>query len=324
MTVHVDRSLRLPESEYFAHPQTKSGIAIHHTVGGSARSTLEAWRVDRSTAGRPRLVGTAYIIDHDGTVLEVFDPTGWAYQFGLRWPHAARLRFEQRFIGIELASEGALIEHEGELYCFDRVSPRTWKSEWEAFDYGREYRGYRWFDRYAPEQLEALAGLVDELCTRFAIPRQYPAPAFDYYGDALAGFEGVIGHAMVRPDKSDPAPNQHLWWMLGEFAAVRPTVVTPPARANGAAPLSSGEIEALFAENARRIDQMDVAAGSLVKALIMELERRRTYLRLDQPEPGAHGIGYEVARGDRRQVLRLARALGFANATDRLLEVRHA
>ncbi len=30
MAVQVDRSLRLPESEYFAQPQAKSGIAIHH------------------------------------------------------------------------------------------------------------------------------------------------------------------------------------------------------------------------------------------------------------------------------------------------------
>jgi hypothetical protein len=179
MTVHVDRSLHLPESEYFAQPQAKSGIAIHHTVGRTARSTLEAWRVDRSTAGRPRLVGTAYIIDHDGTVFEVFDPAAWAYQFGLRWPHAARLQFERRFIGIELASEGGLIEHEGELYCFGRVSPRTWKPEWEAFDYGRPYRGYQWFDRYEAAQLEALGRLVGELCTRFAIPRHYPTPPFD-------------------------------------------------------------------------------------------------------------------------------------------------
>ena len=32
MTLHMDRSFRLPESEYFAQPQAKSGIAIHHRV----------------------------------------------------------------------------------------------------------------------------------------------------------------------------------------------------------------------------------------------------------------------------------------------------
>ena len=37
MPVLIDRSVRLPESEYFPQVQQKSGIAIHHTVGGSAR-----------------------------------------------------------------------------------------------------------------------------------------------------------------------------------------------------------------------------------------------------------------------------------------------
>ncbi len=125
MPVPVDRSLRLPETEYFPGSQQKTGIAIHHTVGGSAEASFRLWRRDKTNGGRPSLVGTAYLIDHDGTVFEVFDPTAWAYQFGLRWTPAARLGFEKRFIGIELASEGGLIEEAGELYCFDRVSPRV-------------------------------------------------------------------------------------------------------------------------------------------------------------------------------------------------------
>jgi hypothetical protein len=106
----------------------KSGIDIHHTVGGSARTTFELWRTDRNRGGRPRLVGTACIVDRDGTVFEVFDPAAWAYQFALTgWTPPARIRFEQRFIGIEIASEGALIEHDGDLYAFGSISPRTRK-----------------------------------------------------------------------------------------------------------------------------------------------------------------------------------------------------
>ncbi len=159
MAVPIDRSLRLPQSEYFPGAQHKSGIAIHHTVGGSARSTFQWWLHDKGDGGRPLIVGTAYLIDLDGTVFEVFDPTAWAYQFGLHWTAAARLKFEQRFIGVELASEGALMERNGKLYCFDRVSPRTLKPKDQAFDCGRVWRGYRWFDRYEDAQLEALARL---------------------------------------------------------------------------------------------------------------------------------------------------------------------
>jgi len=324
MTLHMDRSFRLPESEYFPGAQRKSGIAIHHSVGGTAESTFRWWRADRGHGGRRKRIATAYIIDRDGTVYEVFDPAAWAYQFGLRWPAAQRLRFEQRFVGIEIASEGALTEHDGQLYPVGLIDPAFSKPPTEALECSAPYRGYQWFDRYETAQLEALGRLVDELCTRFAIPRQYPDPPFDYYGDALARFEGVIGHAMVRLDKSDPAPDPRLWETLGDLAAVRPTAVTPPARSRTAAPLTSREIEALFSENARRIDAMDVAAGSLVKALMMELERRRTYLELHEPEPGAHAIGYEVAQGDRESVSRIAKALGFHRITDTELEVRHA
>ena len=36
--------------------------------------------------------------------------------------------------------------------------------------------------------------------------REVPGPFYAYFGDALLAFEGIIGHAMVRRDKSDPAP----------------------------------------------------------------------------------------------------------------------
>jgi hypothetical protein len=235
MSVHVDRSMRLSKSDYFPDTVAKSGIALHHTVGGSARSTIDWWRADEAR------IGTAYIVERDGTVFEVFDPAAWAYQFGLRWPSAERLPFERRFIGIEIASEGGLIERDAELYCFDRVSPRTWKPRHEAFDCGLTYRGYRWFDRYESEQLDAVARLVDELCARFDVPRLYPAPPFGYYGDELVHFEGVIGHVMVRGDKSDPAPDPRLWQTLRDIAGLRPTLedappAVPAAATHGAAP----------------------------------------------------------------------------------------
>jgi hypothetical protein len=318
MTIHIDRSLRLPPSEYFPQPVHKTGIAIHHTVGRSARSTFEWWAKGRAN-GRPQLVGTAYLVDRDGTVFEVFDPSNWAYQFGLDWTPAARIAFEKRFIGIELASEGGLIEANGNLYCFDIQSPRTLKHRDEAFDHETVYRGYRWFDRYEDPQLMALARLVDDLCSRFEIPRLHPAPPFDYYGDALAGFQGIIGHAMVRADKSDPAPDQRLWNVLGNIASLRPASITLTT-SQDRRQLTSQALETLFAENMKQVDALDPAAGSLVKGLLMELQRRGVYLRLVDPAPAGHEIGYEYLQGDQSQVTRIARALGFRSSTaDRLV-----
>lgn len=57
MAVQVDRSRRLPQSEYFAEPQAKSGIALHHTVCDSAHTTLDIWRRDRAGGKASRVAG---------------------------------------------------------------------------------------------------------------------------------------------------------------------------------------------------------------------------------------------------------------------------
>jgi hypothetical protein len=320
MPVPLDRSLRLPAAEYFAEPQAKSGIALHHTVSERAHATVHFWETDRTALGNPRRVATAYMIDRDGTIHELFDPSHWAFHFGVPWPDAARVAFEKRFIGIEIASEGGLTQVNGELYCYDIVNPIFRKDAAEAFECPALYRGYKWFDRYEPEQIDALGRLVDELCERFAIPRRYPARPFVYYGDRLKSFEGVIGHANVRLDKSDPAPDPALWQALEHLARLEPTEVAAPESLRHA-DLSVEEIEALFERNARRIDRMDVAAGSAVKNLLMELERRDMYLELDTPEPGAHEVEYDIAWAKQEIVQALANKLGFASAAGGKLEV---
>jgi len=126
--------------------------------------------------------------------------------------------------GIELASEGGLIESGGKLYSFDTVSPKTVKPRDEAWDYSRPYRGYRHFDKYEEAQIDALTELIEHLCDRFDIKRQVPHRFCQYYGDRLAQFEGIIGHSMVR-DKSDPAPVLPMWNRITKECRVVPRSV---------------------------------------------------------------------------------------------------
>lgn len=161
MAPKIDYSLRLPEGEYFPAKRKKTGIAIHHTVGGTVYSTFDHWLKDRNRAGNRRVVGTAYIIARDGAIYQLFEPTAWAFQFGLKWAPARQMKFEQRFIGIEITSVGGLTEWGGKLYCFDRISAKTEKPRDEAFEYFEYYRGHKYFDKYEPVQIDRLVDLIN-------------------------------------------------------------------------------------------------------------------------------------------------------------------
>lgn len=325
MALPVDSSLMLPPDQYLHTRAPKSGIALHHTVGGTAPSTLDWWRRD------PNQVGTAYIIDRDGTLYQAFDPHDWAWQFGLKrpdWDRETKIHFEKRFIGIEIASAGGLLEKDGKLYCFDTISPRTRKDRSKAFDYGQDYRGYRYFDHYEEAQVDVLIQLINELCDTFAIPRKAPQDVLAYHGNALRDFEGIIGHTMVRLDKTDPNPDVAFWQRIIDACRLQSVAIgtAPAAEPATQKALTATEIEALFEANVQELNTMNVAAGSMVKGLIMELERggRNTYLRLRDAVPGGHVIHYDFVQGAPDLVLRVAQALGFKEATASKLEVRHA
>ena len=90
--------------------------------------------------------------------------------------------------------------------------------------------------------------------------------------------------------------------------------------------LSASEKDALFEANVQQIDSMNIAAGSMVKGVIMELQRdnRNTYIRLHDAVPGGHIVHYDFVEGDKDLVFRVARALGFEEVTESKLEVHHA
>lgn len=201
--MQVNETLRLLSGQFVAEPQDKDLIVLHHTVGGSAKSTFDYW--NRS----PERIGTAFIVDRDGTIYSTFPAECWAYHLGLKGASAAGGRHERRSIGIEIASEGALLESGGELYCFDIVSPRTHFARSKAFDLGYPWRGRRWFDLYEAAQLASVFELVEDLLTRFHIPRQTVRDhraSFPADGTDRLAFRGVLAHCDLRADKTDTHP----------------------------------------------------------------------------------------------------------------------
>ena len=193
--MNVCTDLRLPVVQYFTETPKKDLIVLHHTVGGSAKSTFDYWRTD------PEHIGTAYIVERDGTIYEVFSPECWAYHLGLKiGPMGVA---DKRSIGIEIASEGPLMERDGKFYAFERMAEQTLFSG-AVFDAGGSgFRGYRYFAAYTPRAMAAVCELVDSLLTRFNIPRQTPAEHSTFDLNGLRNYPGMLTHCQLRADKSD-------------------------------------------------------------------------------------------------------------------------
>lgn len=187
----VDKFIR--PGQYVADEVEKSLIVLHHTVGGSADSTLDWWNTDKDR------VATALIVDRDGTIIRAFPEECYAWHLG----QGVATETERRSIGIEMASEGGLTLRGDALYAFDGRKRFCHVSQTDKyFDAGRLFRGFRYFDVYDRAQVESVLRLVDWLCDEYGIPRQTPADHTSY-SSGLKQYRGVIGHHHVRPDKSD-------------------------------------------------------------------------------------------------------------------------
>ncbi len=194
--VVINRLLRLPADQFYAEAYPKKQIYIHHTVGGSAESSFKHWLKE------PERVGTAFLIDRDGTIFEVFDPRYWAHHLGLH--HKRNTELNRTSIGIEIASEGALQkDKDGILRAFDGRA--VFKDK--AAILNEPWRGYQYFDLYEPAQEKALYNLVKHLCEQHSIPKkcveQKESTLFD---EKFFDFNGILGHCNVREDKTDPNP----------------------------------------------------------------------------------------------------------------------
>lgn len=185
----------LDPAQYVEEVKKKDLIILHHTVGGTAQSTINYWKSDSQR------IGTAFIVERDGKIYQTFPEHFWAYHVGSKVGN----NIDKRSIGIEIASEGGLTKNNGELYSFGVISPRT-KFTQPYVDLGYVWRGFQYFDAYNDAQIEAVIELVDYLCKKFNIPKNLPDNPKDY-DKKYYTHKGICGHAHIRPDKSDVHPN---------------------------------------------------------------------------------------------------------------------
>ncbi len=198
----VITKISFPEGQYLKEAAEKRQIVLHHTVSSNAASSIAWWKQT------PERVAVAFVVEKDGTILQLYEPQYWAYHIG----KGSTSDQNRHTIGIEIVNEG-ILSRERDFGCtqpnFTPHSMYKW-CDGKAFFTGTHialpapWRGSRYFACYTEEQYTAVGELVKYLSQRFPIPLLVN-DTFTY-DPANFAFHGIVSHHNLRADKTDLSP----------------------------------------------------------------------------------------------------------------------
>lgn len=198
----IIKNYPLNPGQWFTAQHPKKYIVWHGTTGrtsatpsngipGKATSTIDAWN---QTEQR---IGTAWVVDRDGTIFKAFDDRQWAAHLGI--PNTQN-KYDKASVGIEIANEVDLKKSNGNLYAFGVIKPST---KYIGPSFERNWRDGRYWAALDEAQVDATIELTLDICNRFHIEPKfyYPSTKFDY--PACFQNATIICHSNCRKDKTD-------------------------------------------------------------------------------------------------------------------------
>ncbi|MBE0645670.1 MAG: N-acetylmuramoyl-L-alanine amidase [Bacteroidetes bacterium] len=208
MLATINTNLQLPKGAYREAVFEKRHIVLHYTAGYNAAGALATWKKT------PSRDGTAFIVDRDGQVYQVFDPRFWAVHIYRHQAdeNPAFYTLEKQSIGIEIVNLGPLTLGTGDknksvLYTYTGKKYCTLADT--ALYVQDTWKGKHYWQAYTNAQYEAVRTLCKELERDFQIPMN-AAPLGDRLNvwdvKALTGYRGVTTHCNYRKDKFDVGP----------------------------------------------------------------------------------------------------------------------
>lgn len=227
----------LTDEEYVKEETNKNTIWLHHTAGGSRPDwTISGWEKDylKQSNGEPLLdekgnlqpmrVATSYVIGRksssnsdslwDGKVLRAFDDKYWAWHLGTTGQFSQQLN--SRSIAIEICNYGPLtIGKDGRFYNW--VNKPI--NESDVVELDKEFRGYKYWEKYTDAQLESTRKLILHLQSKWSIEIEkgiYNEKWFDYNTEYFT-LGGLRSHSQVRRDKYDIFPQKEMIQMLNSI-----------------------------------------------------------------------------------------------------------
>jgi len=204
----------LTNGQYLTAEYVKDTIFLHHTAGLNAEGAWQWWNQT------PERVGTPFIIDRDGTVIECFDPKVWAFHLGITGDDNYH---EKHSISIELVAGGQLYK-EGDQFRFYPLYPNnhyfTVIPKEEVFSLKQPWRGYNLYHTYTQAQLDTLKELIPyliELFPTLVLPSLL-GTFYEYDPGVVANHKpGLWSHSTVRENKNDIFPYPPLLETLEEI-----------------------------------------------------------------------------------------------------------
>lgn len=209
--MEINRTRRLLNPQFYQGIFPKKQIFWHHTAGTTADGAISWWNQT------PDRVGTAYVIDRDGTIYEVFDPRLWAYHLGVTRAAGGNLNDldEKESIGIELVAAGHLYpDGLGNMVQYplypNKVAKNIIKND-EIWTMDKPWKGFSHFQSYTDEMIESLFWLTKKLADDFKIPIQDDLTKIFEYNETVVKERtpGVWTHSAVRKDKEDVVPHPY-------------------------------------------------------------------------------------------------------------------
>lgn len=189
---------RLPDGNFYPEAVLKRQIVFHHTAGGGGKSSIDGWAKDKMR------VGTPFVIERDGKILQAFPSIYWAFALGLNTPNFRSI--EAAAVQIELASYGYLKEvNKVYINAYGGLVDNK-----NVYTLPKIWRGFQHFEKYTDAQIESLYMLTIYLSEKFTILPKFVGDVFNINQSAIAGRDGIYTHACFRSDKTDIYPDDRI------------------------------------------------------------------------------------------------------------------
>ena len=195
-----------PEDQYIKEEVEKKQIVGHHTVGATAKSSINTWLAN------PDRVGTCIVIERDGTPYQIFSSKYWAYHLKCGNPE-----LDKHSIGVELANWGWLTLINGKFYNYYNDIVKC-----EVQYYEIPYGDHRYYEKYSDAQINTYGELLLLWNQKYNIPLTYNTDMWEVNERALSGTPGVWTHVSFRPksQKTDLHPQPELITMLKTLSSI--------------------------------------------------------------------------------------------------------